>query len=87
VPISDIASAGGRHGGDWDATPTPAALLRAWDALRPTTRGELYAYVKQGYGQRVLALLAAEVVEVLEWITGRDLATATADGGEPTNDE
>ena len=65
-------------------TPTAATILRAWDERYPSSRDPLYAHVKQGYGKRVLALAPAEVLDVLDWISGAGLH-AVADEGEPTH--
>jgi hypothetical protein len=61
--------------------PTAATIFRTWDAQHPRSREELYAYTKQAFGKRVMALTADEVVEVLDWI-GTPAQASTLPGGE-----
>ena len=65
---------------DAQPAPTAATILRAWDDRYPTSRELLYAHAKEAYGKRVLALTAAEVLDVLDWISTQPLAPIAAEG-------
>ena len=65
-----------------DSVPTAATVLQTWDLQVADDRTELYAYVKQHYGKRVVALSTQEATDVLAWIRARQ----TSDDSEDASD-
>jgi hypothetical protein len=81
LPTGVRAGVGDAGHEEIERRPTAATIFRTWDARHPHSREDLYAYAKQGFGKRVMALTADEVVEVLDWIGTHEQAS-TVPGAE-----